>query len=863
MKPVIRLLGLAVILLLLLVPGAMAQDDAVRAYYAGRIWPASAPPIDNGVMIVSGGKILAVGAKDKVEIPAGVEKIDLGVKVIIPGLVVAQTSLSGAGTDNPGTITPQLRAVDSYDTYGKFDAIVSGGVTTVQVSPGAQRLMPGVGGVVKLAGADPGKRIVREIESLRVVLGESTNPPKIFEAPIPADPMDNPLLPGRIQLATGRAGLLVLLRATMAAAMGYEANGEVDAQLAAVQECVKKRMPFRVTATKAVDIQAALALAEQYNLKLTLVDPEEIYLFEDQYEKFAAQGYSVIFDAQVRPGLILNESAPSEEEAAQPPVWKMVRDLTIAKVNVAIHPMEEEDLGKMLFVAGLVGQGGLTPQEILELVSVNPARMMGVADRVGSLAAGCDADFVVMSGDPFGTHAMVHDVFVDGTKVFGVDAESEDFTVVKVNRIYTGSGHVISGGAIGVRGKKISGVGSDVTAPPGAEVKQFPAGSVAIPGMIDMRTSLTESNQERMKLVSEGGITTVLNIPSGGSAAVRAYKMGGAGKAFEETVAFKFSLTGNVSSAATSLRGTLQRGKDYADEWTAYEKKLAEYKVKLAEYEKKLKEWEALKAEKDAESGGEEKADEISRQADQRAQRAGRSQQRGATPPTRQQQVNRQGQNQQRRQAQQQQQAEEVQEVELPPEPVKPQEPNEPDTRANLEPYRALFAGKMIALVEADRTIELEMADKIFNEEFPMKTMFIGARDACRIPGLIPEKVQSVLVGPELIFDIDGATVNQAEFVITQGGNVGFGSAATTGSRNLPLAVTYAVRRGLGVNDALAGLTSVPAKLLGLGERIGSIARGCDADLVVLSGPPFELTSRVLAVMVDGVWVYQERAKEN
>ena len=63
---------------------------------------------------------------------------------------------------------------------------------------------------------------------------------------------------------------------------------------------------------------------------------------------------------------------------------------------------------------------------------------------------------------------------------------------------------------------------------------------------------------------------------------------------------------------------------------------------------------------------------------------------------------------------------------------------------------------------------------------------------------------------------------------------------------------------GLGTDDALAGLTATPAKLLSIDKRVGTLAIGKDADLVVLSGPPFELSTRVLAVMIDGQWVYQE-----
>ena len=73
----------------------------------------------------------------------------------------------------------------------------------------------------------------------------------------------------------------------------------------------------------------------------------------------------------------------------------------------------------------------------------------------------------------------------------------------------------------------------------------------------------------------------------------------------------------------------------------------------------------------------------------------------------------------------------------------------------------------------------------------------------------------------------------------------------------LPMVVQHAVSKGLGADDALAGLTSSPAELLSLTD-IGTIATGKDADLVVLSGPPFDPASRVIAVMIDGQWVYEE-----
>jgi imidazolonepropionase-like amidohydrolase len=104
----------------------------------------------------------------------------------------------------------------------------------------------------------------------------------------------------------------------------------------------------------------------------------------------------------------------------------------------------------------------------------------------------------------------------------------------------------------------------------------------------------------------------------------------------------------------------------------------------------------------------------------------------------------------------------------------------------------------------------------------------------------------------------ENQTINTPQLLANRGVPFAFQSKATTGVKMLPLAVQYAVRRGLGTEDALTGLTAGPAKLLSIDDRVGVLAVGRDADLVVLSGPPFESSTRVLAVMIDGQWVHQE-----
>ena len=122
-------------------------------------------------------------------------------------------------------------------------------------------------------------------------------------------------------------------------------------------------------------------------------------------------------------------------------------------------------------------------------------------------------------------------------------------------------------------------------------------------------------------------------------------------------------------------------------------------------------------------------------------------------------------------------------------------------------------------------------------------------------------RINDAQIGPTLVHRIDNAIVNLPQIMANHHVAFAFQSNATTGVRQLPLAVQYAVFRGLTPADALDGLTESAAKMLSLESRIGSLEPGKDADLVVMSGPPFEPSSGIIAVMIDGEWVYERGAK--
>jgi imidazolonepropionase-like amidohydrolase len=766
-------------------------------------------------LVIQHGKVLAVGPRDQVEVPEDAEVQDLGSSVLIPGLVIAETTLGEHGRDDERALTPEFRAIDGFDFYADYRTALAGGVTTVQIAPGSRRLMPGQGAVVKLAGDDPAARTLRERESLRIMLGDAfKNPPRIYEPPVGAVSEDRPLLPTSHQLSDSLGGAVAGLRATLRAAKEYEklstARKEKDALLAPIADQMKDGGRVRVTAPGAADLRAALALAREFNLRLLVVDPPSLHPFRDQLPSWREQVAGTILSAELRPGAVMDLSANEQGSPKRRRPSEDARDLLAAGFKVGIRPASDNDLEDMLFVAGVFTSAGLSAQDVLRMLTVHPAELLGVADRVGSLTAGKDADFVVLNGEPFALHTRVRSVYVNGQLAYAAKTTSKA-TVIQAERIYTGSGEVISRGSVLVEGGRISGLGRDVSTSPDAVVRRYER-AVVVPGFVDLSTGLglgspattpvslqtalgdrLLSDDPAVAIARQGGVTTVLLATNSPAASpVVAFKLGDRPHVVQDPVAIRFGITGNLTAQAASIRATLQPARAYAESWSRYE-------TALTEFEKKKRDAEANKP--NPASGAKDEAKS----------------------------------------------------------PAAPQPPEKPRVVEGLEPYRALFAGKIPALVEAHRADAIKLAIQVFRDEFKLRTILLGADDAFRMADLLAEKQVAVAVGPELVRKLERETINLAQMLANRGIPYGFQSRATTGVKSLPVAVQFAVRRGLGADDALAGLTAAPAKLLSIDNRVGTLAVGKDADLVILSGPPFELSTRVLAVMIDGQWVYEEK----
>lgn len=863
-----------------------AEDRAL--FRAAWLWDGTAPPIADAALLIKNGKIEAAGPASAIKPPPDVPVIDLGPSSsVIPGLVIAETSLSGVDIDDERALAPGVLAIDNFDFYGDYSKPLSGGVTTAQIAPGRNRLIPGQGAVVKLGGGDPEARVVLARDALRVVLaGPVRNSPRIYD-PVPfLNASKDPIQPSRPQLGGSLGSAVAGLRALFRSAKEWGAlpadkrPDDSDSTREELAEALKGSR-LRVTATTAAEVRAAVALAKEFQLKLILVDPADLEAFDDQLASWKDVLTGVVLKADVRPGEVFDPGVPSPRAPRKRTVRETAGRLIAAGIPVALRPNSDANLDDMLYLAALMVDGKIDRVAALGMLTSRPAEILGASNRIGALKPGLDADFVVLGDDPFGTRAKAKQVFINGKPAYPIPGASASASasasaaakskaiVIRASEIRTGDGSTIRNGAIVVEGDKVRGLGQDVSASADAEVRAFRGDAVVVPGFIDLSASPGlglgggpnenpgAANPDRLvgddanvAVARQGGVSTVLvNGPN----AILALKLGNPPRILKNPVAMRFALAGDVSSAVPGLKRTLAAGKEYADSWTKYE-------ADLVQYEKLKKEYDAAKAKYDAEQAKKAPAPAPAQPPAQPSAPAPASkpeETKKAEEPKKAEEAKK-AEETKKADEPKKEEAKKAEEPKKDEAPKPPTEPKKPSADPSREPYRDLFAGRIPAIVDARGVALTKAAAELFRDEFKVRMVLANGDEAFRSADLLAEKGVGVIVGPRLVRQVERDSVNLPQVLANRQIAFGFQSQASTGVKTLPTAVGYAVRKGLGVGDAFSALTLSAAKMMSIDHRIGSLAPGKDADLVVLSGPPLAPSSRVLAVMIDGVWVYEE-----
>jgi imidazolonepropionase-like amidohydrolase len=393
---------------LLLVSAFVAPGRAdVTAVKAGRILTVSSEPIEDGVILIEDGKITEIGTG--IEIPEGAAVIDAGKSIVMPGLVDASAAAPVRGdlNEQSSEITPTLRISDALDPQSKaLKRFVQTGVTTLFVSPGRRNVIGGLGVVVKPAGKIPQQMIVKDEAALTVVMDlDSTQGNRIPRYQTPTDFYYR--RPGT------RMAIIWMLRKSFFDAQQADSKQTEDPNLAVLAAALKDEIPIHVNVRRAITIRAALKVADEYGLKLILQECTEGYKVAGQ---LAERKIPVVLGPfYYYPGNI------GQYREGRKVNWNNAGILAKAGVKVAISSGEQAGAIDILTAAAFAVRHGMNRDEALKAITITPAEILGVADRVGSLEKGKDADIIVLSGDPLNVTTRVEKVILNGKTVYKID----------------------------------------------------------------------------------------------------------------------------------------------------------------------------------------------------------------------------------------------------------------------------------------------------------------------------------------------------------------------------------------------------------------------------------------------------------
>ena len=402
--------GAAVLLVILLsVAGTSAQEQPVRVFTNARIIPIAGPVIDKGVLVVREGKIVAVGPAGRVQMPAGAEVHDLAGKVLMPGLVDTHSHIGNiSGGDSSAAIQPDVRVLDSLDAHSSsLRRAQAGGITTVNVMPGSGLLLSGQTLYLKL-------RKARTVESLLIRLpgGRIAGGLKMANGTNSLRAAASGPLPGT------RAKSAALAREQFVKAVEYrdklrkagndpEKRPARDLALETLVEVLEGQRTVHFHTHRHDDIVTVLRLAKEFGFTPVLQHVSEGWKVADEIAAAGAPCSVIVLDS---PGGKLEAIDVAMDTGAV---------LDKAGVLTAFHTDDWiTDSRLFLRSAALAVRAGMPRDRALYALTMAGARMLQLDDRVGTLEAGKDADFIVLSGDPLSVYTRVEQTWVEGSKVF-------------------------------------------------------------------------------------------------------------------------------------------------------------------------------------------------------------------------------------------------------------------------------------------------------------------------------------------------------------------------------------------------------------------------------------------------------------
>jgi imidazolonepropionase-like amidohydrolase len=400
---------LFVFLMFLCLSCTIFGQDKPMAFVGAKIIPIVGAPIDDGVLIVQGGKIIAVGARASVKIPADAIVTDVTGKIVMPGLVDSHSHIGEpAGGDDSSPIQPDARVLDSINVHApSFQRAQSGGITTANVMPGSGHL-------------DSGQTLYLKLRDNAVKIDDLLIYDKAgkYMGGIKFANGTNSIRAGGGTFPGTRAKSVALVREQFIKAQEYrdkikKAAGDAakmpprDLGMEALVEVLDGKRTIHFHTHRNDDIMSVLRLQKEFGFKVVLHHVSEAWKVADEIAKAKVPCSIILIDS---PGGKLETMDIKYENAAI---------LEKAGVLTGFHTDDPiTDSRFLLREAGIGVRGGMSRDKALYALTMANAIMLDLQDRVGSLENGKDADFIVLSGDPLSVYTHVLQTWVEGKKVF-------------------------------------------------------------------------------------------------------------------------------------------------------------------------------------------------------------------------------------------------------------------------------------------------------------------------------------------------------------------------------------------------------------------------------------------------------------
>ena len=381
-----------------------AQTIAITG---GKVYPVSGPPIENGTVLIKDGKIVAVGAN--VTVPSDAEKVDASGKWVTPGLVDAETQLGlvevgfGAGANESRARSEQGITPDftSWDGLNPRSVLIpparEDGITSVMSTPGGG-LIAGQAAMIDLFGDTRAEMILRAPAAMIASIGDEGG-----------------------DGAPAKGQQIAKLRELLQDTRYYQKHvAEFDrgqsrqmsttpASLAALVPVLTGKIPLLINADEASDIQSAIDLAKEFGIKVIIGGGEEAWQLADH---LAAAKIPVLAGAMSNIPTSFSTLGSRQDNVA------LLRKAGVEVALIGNGGGDEElfNVRNIRYEAGNAVGYGLSWNDALKAITQAPAEIFGVADRIGTLQAGHEANVVVWDGDPFEFATRAVAVYVHGKK---------------------------------------------------------------------------------------------------------------------------------------------------------------------------------------------------------------------------------------------------------------------------------------------------------------------------------------------------------------------------------------------------------------------------------------------------------------